>query len=86
MLVENLKDVIADLGQFSLDLLAVLLDQRDLRLVALGLFFLFNGGDNSPRCTAGTNDVLVGNGQEIPLLDREFDIGRGNDLHVLDHF
>ena len=86
VLLENLEDVIADLGQFGLDLLTVLLDKSDLGLVALGLFFLLNGGDDSPRRTAGTNDVLVGNGEEIPLLDGEVNIGRGNDLHVLDHF
>ena len=70
VLVENLEDVIADLGEFSFDLLAVLLDEGDLGLVALGLFFLFNGGDDSPRRTAGTDDVLVGNREEIPLLNR----------------
>lgn len=86
VLVENLEDVIADLGEFSLDLLAVLLDEGDLGLVALGLFFLFNGGDDSPRRTAGTDDVLVGNREEIPLLNRELDVGRGDNLHVLDHF
>lgn len=86
VLVENLEDVIADLGEFGLDLLTVLLDESDLGLVALGLFFLLDGGDDSPRGTTGTDDVLVGNGEEIPLLDRELDVGRGNNLHVLDHF
>lgn len=86
VLVENLKDVIADLGQLSLDLLTVLLDKGNLRLVALGLFFLLDGGDDSPRRTAGSNDVLVGNRQKIPLLNRKLNVGRGNDLHVLDHF
>ena len=85
VLVENLKDVIADLGQLSLNLLAVLLDEGDLGLVALGLFFLLDGGDDSPRRTASTNDVLVGNREEIPLLNRKLNVGRGNDLHVLDH-
>lgn len=85
VLVENLEDIIADLGQLSLDLLTVLLDEGDLGLVALGLFFLFDGGDDSPGRTTGTDDVLVGDRQEIPLLDGELYIGGGNDLHVLDH-
>lgn len=86
VLVENLEDIIADLGQLSLDLLTVLLDEGDLGLVALGLFFLFDGSDDSPGRTTGTDDVLVGDRQEIPLLDGELYISGGNDLHVLDHF
>ena len=85
VLVEDSKDVFADLGKLGLDLLAVLLDKADLGLVALGLLLLLNGGDDSPRCAASTDDVLVGDGQKISLLDREFLVGRGNVLHVLDH-
>lgn len=85
VLVQNLQDVIADLGKLGLDLLAVLLDQSDLGLVALRFLLLLDRGDDSPRRTSGTNDVLVGNGEKIPLLDGELYIGRGNNLHVLDH-
>lgn len=35
MLVQDLQDILADPGQFGLDLLAVFLDQSDLALVAL---------------------------------------------------
>ena len=85
VLIENLEDVIADLGKLGLDLLAVLLNQSDLGLVALGLLLLLDRGDDSPGSTAGTDDVLVSDGQEIPLLNGELNVGRGNDLHVLDH-
>jgi hypothetical protein len=67
--VQALEDVLADLGQLGLDLLAVLLDEADLGLVALGLLFLLDRGDDSPRCAAGTDDILIGDGQEISLLD-----------------
>jgi hypothetical protein len=60
VLVENLENVLADLGQLSLNLLAVFLDQGDLGLVALGFLFLLNRGDDPPRGTASTNDVFVG--------------------------
>ena len=69
VLVKNLEDVLADLGKLGLDLLAVLLDEGNLLLVALGLLLLLNGGDDSPGCTAGTDDVLVGDGQKVSLLD-----------------
>lgn len=39
--------------------------------------------DNSPRCTAGTNDVLVGDGGEVTLLDDEFLVGRDDMHHAL---
>lgn len=85
VLVENLEDIVADLGKLGLDLLAVLLDESDLGLVALGLLLLLNRGDDSPRGTAGTDDVLIGDRQEITLLNGELNIGRGDDLHVLNH-
>lgn len=85
VLVENLEDIIADLSELRLDLLTVLLNEGDLGLVALGLFFLLNRGDDSPGSTAGTDDVLVGDGQEIALLNGKLYIGRGDNLHVLDH-
>lgn len=67
--VEDIEDVRANLAQFALNLEAVVLDFLDLAFVALALFFLFNRGNDSPRSTTGTNDVLVRNGQQIPLLD-----------------
>jgi hypothetical protein len=42
VLVENAEDVLADLGELCLDLLAVLLDQSDLSRVALGLLLLLD--------------------------------------------
>lgn len=83
--IEDIENVVADLGKLGLDLLAVLLDKADLGRVALGLLLLLDGGDNSPRGTAGTDDVLVGNGQEVALLDGEVTVLGGDDLHVLNH-
>ena len=83
--IEALENVLADLGQLGLDLLAVLLDKTNLGLVALGLLLLLDGGDDSPGRAASTDDVLVGNGKEISLLDGEFLVRGGNGLHVLDH-
>lgn len=85
VLVEDLEDVVADLGKLGLDLLSVLLDQGDLGRVALGLLLLLDGSDYSPGRTAGTNDVLVGDGEEVSLLDGEIAVLRGDNLHVLDH-
>lgn len=85
VLVENLEDILADLGKLGLDLLAVLLDESDLGRVALRLLLLLNRGDYSPRGTAGANDVLVGNGEEVSLLNGEVAVLRSNNLHVLNH-
>ena len=48
MLVENDQDIFANVGKLSLDLLAVFLNQADLGLIALGLLFLLDRGDNPP--------------------------------------
>lgn len=57
--------------QLSLDLLAICLDLSDVLLVVLGLLLLLNGRDDPPRSTASSDDVLVGNGEEIALIDGE---------------
>ena len=85
VLVQNLKNVLADLGELSLDLVTVLLDQDNLGRVALGLLLLLDGGDDSPRGTAGTDDVLVRNGEKVALFDGKIAVLGGNILHVLDH-
>lgn len=85
MLVENLQDVVADLGKFRLDLDPVLLDEADLRAVALGLLLLLDRGDDPPRGTPGADDVLVGDGKKVALLNGKVPVLRGDVLHVLDH-
>lgn len=86
MLVKNLEDIFADFGEFSLDLLTILLDQSNLNRVSFGLLLLLNRSDNSPRRTAGPNNVLVGNREEISLFDGKFLVLGGDGLHVLNHF
>lgn len=85
MLVKDLENVLADLGELILNLLAVLLDEGNLGRVALGLLLLLDRSDYSPRGTAGANDVLVGNGEEVALFDGEVAVLGGDDLHVLNH-
>lgn len=86
VLVKNLKDILADLGELGLDLLAVFLNESNLSRVALGLLLLFDRGDDSPGSTAGTDDVLVGDRQEVSLFDGQLLVLGCNGLHVLDHF
>ena len=85
MLVKNVENIVADLGELVLNLLAVLLDESNLSGVALGLLLLLDGSDYSPRRTAGTDDVLVGDGEEIALLNAQIAVLGGDNLHVLDH-
>lgn len=85
VLVENLENVVADFGKLGLNLLSVLLDKGNLRRVALRLLLLLDRGDYAPGGTAGANDVLVGNGEKVSLLDSEISILTGDNLHVLNH-
>lgn len=83
--VKDIKNVVADLSELGLNLLSVLLDKADLRRVALRFLLLLNRSDNSPRSTAGADDVLVGNRQKVALLDGKIPVLRGDALHVLNH-
>jgi len=85
VLVENLENVFTDLSELGLDLLAVLLDEANLTLISLGLLLLLDGSDNSPRGTAGTNDVLVGDRKKVALFDGQLLVGRSHGFHVLNH-
>ena len=70
-LVENVEDILADLLELKLDLLAVLADDTDVLVGALGLLLLLDAGDDAPGSTAGADDVLVGDGKEVALVDCE---------------
>jgi len=70
-LVEDVKNILADLLKLELDLLAVLADDANVLVGALLLLLLLDGGDDAPRGTAGTNDILVGDGEKVALVDGE---------------
>lgn len=85
--VEELEDSVADVGELALDLGSVVADDSDVVLVASALLLLLDGGDDAPGGASGADDVLVGDGEEVALLHREFLVvgGRRDLLHELDH-
>jgi hypothetical protein len=70
-LVKNVEDILADLLKLKLDLLAVLADDANMLLGALGLLLLLDAGDDAPGGTAGADDVLVGDGKKVALVNCE---------------
>ena len=70
-LVEDAEDILADLLELELDLLAVLADDTDVLVGALGLLLLLDAGDDAPGSTSGSDDVLVGDGKEVALVNCE---------------
>jgi len=46
---------------------------------------VLDGGDDAPRRAAGTNDVLVGNREEVALVERQLRVTSSHVLHVADH-
>lgn len=84
-IIENIENVLADLLKLELDLGAVLLDGRDVLIGALGLLLLLDRGDDAPRSATGTDDVLVGDAEEVALVDGELTTELGHLLHVGDH-
>ncbi len=73
------KDVVTDFDKFGFDLGLVVLD--DFHLVSISL--LFDGGYDTPRCSSGSDDILVGNAQQVAFLDSEFLGLLGNFLPVV---
>ena len=71
-LVQNIENILANTLQLVFDLLAVVTDDGDVLFGALGFLLLLDGGDDTPGSTAGTNDVLVSNGEKVTLIDGKF--------------
>ena len=71
-LVQNIENILANTLQLVFDLLAVVTDDGDVLLGALGFLLLLDGGDDTPGSTAGANDVLVSNGEKVTLIDGKF--------------
>lgn len=69
--VEDVEDILADLLKLGLDLLAVVADGADVLLRALGLLLLLDRGNDAPRRASGTDNVLVGDGQKVALVNGE---------------
>lgn len=67
MVIEDLQDIVADVAQFSLDLLAVLLDLGNLRLVTFGLLLLLDRGNDPPRGATSTDNLFRAQGEQLRL-------------------
>ena len=70
--VKDVEDILADLLELGLDLLAVVADDGNVLVGTLLLLLLLDRGDDAPRGTSGADDVLVGDGKEVTLVDGEF--------------
>lgn len=84
-LVQDIENILADLLELELNLAAVLLDGGDVLVRALGLLLLLDGGDDAPRGTASADDVLVGNAEEVALVNGELTAQLSDLLHVGNH-
>lgn len=71
-LVEDVEDILADLLELALNLLPVVADDGNVLLRALGLLLLLDGRDDAPGGTTGANDILVGDREQVTLIDRQF--------------
>ena len=81
-LLDDAEDVVADIAELVFDLDLVILDDGHF----VGVALLLDGGHHSPTCPSRSNDVLVGDREEISLLHGEFLRLTGDFFHVADHF
>jgi hypothetical protein len=70
--IEDVEDILADVLELGLDLLAVFADDSDVLVRALGLLLLLDAGNDTPRSTTGADYVLVGHGQQVTLVNGKF--------------
>lgn len=70
-LVENIEHILTHPLKLELDLLAVLADDADVLVRALGLLFLLNTRDDAPGSTTRADHVLVGDRKQVALVDSE---------------
>lgn len=70
--VKDVENILADLLELGLDLLAVVTDDGNVLVGTLLLLLLLDRGDDAPRGTSGTDNVLVGDGEEVTLVDGKF--------------
>ena len=70
-LVKDVQNILADLLKLGLNLLTVVADSANVLLRALGLLLLLDRGDDAPRGTSCADDVLVGDGQKVALINGE---------------
>lgn len=72
MVLKDVEDVVAHILKLLLDLLAVCADlPNTVAFGVLGLLLLLDRGDYAPGGTAGTNDVLEGDGEQVALVDTQ---------------
>lgn len=82
--IEEVEDILAEAGEFILDLFLVILEKVEV-LGALGFLLLFDGGNGTPGSSAGTNGVLVGNGKKVTFFNSELLVSLDDVLHVIQH-
>jgi hypothetical protein len=83
--IQNVQDILADLLKLELNLVTVVADGANVLIGAFGLLLLLDGGDDAPRGTSRADDVLVGDREEVALVDSELTAQLGYLLHVRDH-
>jgi hypothetical protein len=67
--VKDVENILADLLELGLNLLAVVADDGNVLVGTLLLLLLLDRGDDAPRGTSGTDDVLVGDREEVTLVN-----------------
>ena len=61
-----------DFLEFGLNLLTVVTDGRNMLIGTLGLLLLLDRRDYAPGSTSSADNVLVGNGQKVSLVNGKF--------------
>lgn len=92
-LLLNLATVLEDAGNVLLIALGLLLKRPADSAVRTSMThrpggqtnLVLDRGHDAPRRAAGTNDVLVGDREQVTLINRQLDLALGDLLHPSNH-
>ena len=82
--VNEVEDLIAVFVELALNLGLVASEEAEV-LGSLLLLLLLNGGKGSPGSSAGADGVLVGDGEQVSLLDGQVSVGSHDLVHGVKH-
>jgi hypothetical protein len=71
-LIEDVKDILANLLKLGLNLLAILADGSYVFVSAFRFLLLLDGGDNTPGSTSRSHNILISNREKVALIDGQF--------------
>lgn len=81
-IIKYVQDILANAFKLGFNLLTVIADSSNVLIRPLGFLFLLDRGNDAPRGTSSSHNILVRDGQKISLIDGEFATNLSSDQNL----